>query len=601
MFNTFGVRHWVACLPGCCAVAGLLVTLLGVSPANAQQAVPSTAPAKVRIVLAGDSTVTDESGWGLGFAAYLKPELAECVNTAKGGRSSKSFRDEGHWQKALDAKGTYVLIQFGHNDQPGKGPERETDPQTTYRANMERYVDEVRAAGGKPVLVTSIARRRFDESGKKVRGDLDAYADVVRAVAKDKGVPLIDLYAMSIDTYESLGRDGCLEFSPVGKDGKVDNTHFNLVGSEMFGRRVAWAMTIVVPESRPLFSLGFPAANFPATRPVQVTTATPGEPTTTAVHPTTAAHDAMAEPKEPPTRQGAKTITVAQDGSGDFRTVQAALAAVPDNNADRTTIRVKPGVYTGPFVVAKSKRNVSLVGENADTTILTYALNVRDPVPAGVPFKMGGNGFIVLGDDFRAENVTFRNNSGDHGQAMALRTQADRGVYRNCRLLGWQDTLLTHSGRQYFVDCYIEGRVDFIYGASTAVFERCEIRSKLGGYVTAASTPQENPVGYLFLDCKLTHDGSNTPTYLGRPWRPFAMVAFVRCELGSHIRPEGWHNWGKPDNEKTARYYEWGNTGPGADRSKRVGWSKELTADEAAKLTARNVLAGSDGWDPTRP
>jgi pectinesterase len=195
--------------------------------------------------------------------------------------------------------------------------------------------------------------------------------------------------------------------------------------------------------------------------------------------------------------------------------------------------------------------------------------------------------------------MTFRNTSGDHGQAMALRLAGDRAVLRDCRLLGWQDTLLTHSGRHYLKNCHIEGRVDFIYGGATSVFDGCDILSKQGGYVTAASTPEDQPFGYVFLNCTLSGDETNTPTYLGRPWRPFASVAFLNCVMGSHIRPEGWHNWGKESNEKTARYAEYKCTGPGADRAKRVAWSRELTDDEAAKYTVKYVLAGKDGWDPT--
>src|SRR5215213_6360052 len=165
------------------------------------------APA-VRIVLAGDSTVTDGAGWGVGFKKSFN-DTAEVVNLAKGGRSSKSFRDEGLWKQVLDAKPDYVLIQFGHNDQPGKGPERETDPNTTFRENLGRYVDEARAIGAKPVLLTSLCRRRWAEDGIHVRSDLAAYAGAAEAVGADKGVPVIDLHARSIEVYESLGPGGC--------------------------------------------------------------------------------------------------------------------------------------------------------------------------------------------------------------------------------------------------------------------------------------------------------------------------------------------------------------------------------------------------------
>ncbi|HEY7091139.1 MAG TPA: pectinesterase family protein, partial [Tepidisphaeraceae bacterium] len=293
----------------------------------------------------------------------------------------------------------------------------------------------------------------------------------------------------------------------------------------------------------------------------------------------------------------AKTITVAADGSGDFKRLQDAVAAVADNNADRTTIHIKPGVYYGQIVIPRAKQNVSFVGEDPATCIISYALNVYDPIPAGTARGKNGNGLVATGAGFQAKNLTIRNTSGDHGQAMALRIQGDRAVLKNCRLLGWQDTLLVHSKRQYFKDCYIEGRVDFIYGAATAVFDHCEIHSKDGGYVTAASTLEDHPFGFVFLNCKLT-SSDNVPTYLGRPWRPFGSVTYVNCDMGGHIRPEGWNNWGKVDNEKTARYAEYNTTGPGANPQKRVGWSKQLTREQAEKITVEAVLAGSDGWKP---
>jgi pectinesterase len=549
------------------------ITLAGDTP-------PSRAAPAVRIALAGDSTVTDDAGWGLGFKKALN-ESAEVVNLSKGGRSSKSFRDEGLWQKVLDAKPDYVLIQFGHNDQPGKGPERETDPKTTYRHNLGRYLDEARSAGAKPVLVTSISRRRWAEDRIHIRSDLTAYVEAAKAVAAEKGVPLIDLHGRSIEVYESLGPNGCELISPKKDDGKLDTTHLNVVGSETFGPLMAWELRRAMPELKRHIR-GY-IRNEKRASATQATTV-PASPEVT---------KRLQARVSAPIPKGAKTITVAPDGSGDFTTVQAAVAAVPDNNADRTTIRIKAGVYSGPIVVTRAQQNVTFLGDGTDKTILTYALNVTDPIPESVPPKMGGNGVIVLGEGFHARDLTFRNTSGDHGQAMALRLQADRCVIHNCRLLGWQDTLLVHSGRQYFRDCYIEGRVDFIYGGATAVFDNCHIHSKDGGYVTAASTPQENTFGFVFLNCKLTGEGE--PAYLGRPWRPHAAVAFLRCEIGGHIRPEGWHNWGKTENEKTARYAEYENTGPGADVSNRVAWAKRLTEPQAAQYTIANIFGG---WDP---
>ncbi len=293
-----------------------------------------------------------------------------------------------------------------------------------------------------------------------------------------------------------------------------------------------------------------------------------------------------------------------------FKTLQAAIDAAPDNAEKPYVILIKPGRYRWQqTLIPKSKRFIHLVGEDPNTTVLSYHLNVYETLKDRRLEKLEGTTLIAQGDDFSATNLTIENTSGDHGQALALRLDGDRAIVRNCRLLGWQDTLMVNNGRQYFRDCYIEGRVDFIFGSATAVFENCELRSKAGGHVTAASTPQEKPFGYVFLRCRLT--GDNTPwepadsakktrplATLGRPWRPYAAVAFIECEMGDHIAPTGWNNWGKPDNEKTARYSEYKSTGPGANPTARVSWSKQLTDTEAAAYTLQNILSGSDSWSP---
>ncbi|OGV60088.1 MAG: hypothetical protein A2X45_25145 [Lentisphaerae bacterium GWF2_50_93] len=539
-----------------------------------------TDKAKLKIVLVGDSTVTGEGGgWGDGFRMRVNPGV-EVINLARGGRSSGSFVAEGRWKQALELKPDYVTIQFGHNDQPGHGPGRESDPETSYRENMLRYVNDAIAAGIKPVLVTPLSRRQWGEDGR-IRSSLQPYADVVQRIAKEKNVLLVDLHKRSIDVYNSLGRDGTKLISPKkGEDG-WDGTHLNLAGGDLFGAIIADEFREIAPE------LGAQMTYW-REKKTNIKVEVPSLP------PNEFAANANKQPPSP-MPQGSRTITVAADGSGDYRTVQEAVAAAPANNSDRTTIRIKPGTYYGCIVVPRSRPNLSFIGENPDTTILTYALNVYDPIPADVPPRMNGNGVIVLGDGFLAENLSFRNTAGERGQAMALRVQADRCVFRNCKLYGWQDTLLASSKRQYFDNCYIEGRVDFIYGGSTAVFENCIIHSKNGGYVTAASTPEDQKYGFVFLNCKLT---GNIPAYLGRPWRPFAYVAYVNCEMGDHIRPEGWNNWGKESNEKTARYMECNNSGPGANTDKRVPWMKKLDPTEAKNFTADAVLGGNDGWKP---
>lgn len=200
---------------------------------------------KVRIVLAGDSTVTDDAGWGKGFAKLLTGDV-EVVNLSKGGRSSKSYRAEGWWKKCLELKPNYILIQFGHNDQPGKGPERETDPETTFRDNIIRYVDEARAAGATPIVVTSLSRRQWGKDAK-IQSTLVPYVESVKKLAAEREVPLIDLHARSIELYEKMGRDGCLEISPRTEKDGVDGTHLNARGAEVIAPLVASELRRAVP------------------------------------------------------------------------------------------------------------------------------------------------------------------------------------------------------------------------------------------------------------------------------------------------------------------------------------------------------------------
>jgi pectinesterase len=309
-----------------------------------------------------------------------------------------------------------------------------------------------------------------------------------------------------------------------------------------------------------------------------------------------------------------RTISVALDGTGDFKNVQEAVNAAPDNAATPTLIHIKTGTYAGQVEIPRTKTHLTFQGDDAANTILSWDHNVYDPPPPGA--TQFDPGFHVAAADVRATGITFRNTSGDHGQALAVRVDADRVAFTKCRFLGWQDTLMVNNGRQYFGECYIEGRVDFIYGSGTAVFDRCEIHSKNGGYITAANTPAEKPFGLVFLDCRLTGDNvpwqpsSTNPAttlrasrpdaraFLGRPWRPDACVTFIRCWMGDHIRPEGWNNWGKASNEQTARYSEYQSSGPGGSPEKRVSWAKQLTAEQAGHYTIGNILAGADLWDP---
>ena len=525
--------------------------------------------APVKIVLVGDSTVTDSAGWGLGFAQFIA-DGATVINTSRGGRSSMSFIKEGSWEKALALKGDYYLIQFGHNDEPGK-PGRSTTL-AEYRAYMERYVDETRAAGAVPVLVTSLVRRQFGDpaDSHKITSSLTEHADIVRAIAREKQVPLVELHDLSRALCEKIGREGCYAFSPK-KEGGYDGTHLNSEGYVLFGRIVAEELRRGVPS----------LAQFIRREPRNA---------------------------KPEAAEKKYDAVVAFDGSGTHTTVQAAIAAAPENATKPFLILIKPGSYSGQIIVPKTKRNLRLVGEDAAGTVLTYALNVKETDDATNP-QFKGTGVIVLADDLQAENITFQNTSGDHGQALALRVDGDRAVFKQCRLLGWQDTLMINNGRQYFQNCYVEGRVDFIYGSATAVFDHCEIHSKNGGHITAASTPEDHPFGFVFLQCRLS--GDPTPwdktapvkgppmADLGRPWRPFGQVAYIECEMGDHLKPDGWNNWGKPENEKTARYSEYKSSGPGARPEARVKWSRQLTDEQAKTYTVSNILSGKDAWNPS--
>ncbi|MBB5034826.1 rhamnogalacturonan acetylesterase [Prosthecobacter vanneervenii] len=201
---------------------------------------------RTRVALAGDSTVTDKAGWGAAFAKLLGPK-AECLNFAGGGQSSKSFRDSGNWKKVIDSKPAYVLIQFGHNDMPGKGPKRETDPATTYPENLTRFIQEARAIGAKPILVTSLARRTFDNG--KIRGELKPWADAATEVAAEQKVPLVDLFTRSVELHNRLGIAESDTFNPPGKDLKTtDHTHLNAHGAEVIAGIIAEELRKVAPD-----------------------------------------------------------------------------------------------------------------------------------------------------------------------------------------------------------------------------------------------------------------------------------------------------------------------------------------------------------------
>ena len=549
----------------------------------------------ITIFTIGDSTMANKSlvggnperGWGQMLSRYFSADIV-IDNHAVNGRSSKRFIDEGRWDKVLGKlkKGDYVFIQFGHNDEKSD-EKRHTDPGTTFDANLKRFVEEARAKGAIPVLFNSIVRRNFgktnadavaqavvqddiregidpnapqaeEKAGARLIDTHGAYLDSPRNVARELDVPFVDLNRITHDLVERMGPETSKQLFvwvapntvPALPDGREDNTHLNVRGAAT----VAWLAVQEVIKVVP------------------------------ALKPYVRHYD----------------FVVAKDGSGDFFSVQEAINAVPDFRKNvRTTILVKRGVYKEKIVIPASKINLSLIGE--DGSVLSYddyadKLNCFDEKTG----TSGSASCYIYAPDFYAENLTFENTSGPVGQAVACFVSADRAYFKHCRFLGWQDTLYTYGKgcRQYYEDCYIEGTVDFIFGWSTAVFNRCHIHSKTKGYVTAPSTDQGQKYGYVFYDCRLTADEGVTGVYLSRPWRPYAQAVFVRCDLGGHIMPAGWNNWGNVENEKTAFYAEYQSRGAGANPKARASFSHQLHNLEG--YTMEEVLAGTDGWNPMK-
>lgn len=295
-------------------------------------------------------------------------------------------------------------------------------------------------------------------------------------------------------------------------------------------------------------------------------------------------------------------LYVAADGSARFKSVQEAIMAVPSGSRDNPVIiHVAPGTYHELIYVQREKRYFTLEGENATNTILSFNLYAGMTNAEGRPigtFKTPST--TIDADDFSAKNLTFENAAGPVGQALAIRVDGDRARFDHCRFLGWQDTILLNRGRQYFDDCYICGHVDFIFGAATAWFEKCEIHALRNGYLTAASTPADTPFGFVFSHCRITGE-PGVRTFLGRPWRTYASTIYLNCQMSEVVRPEGWNDWKKPEAHTTARYAEFNSTGEGAKPADRPDWTRQLTEAEAKEITVEKVLGGADGWNPALP
>ncbi|GAA4159527.1 hypothetical protein GCM10022217_22360 [Chryseobacterium ginsenosidimutans] len=305
-------------------------------------------------------------------------------------------------------------------------------------------------------------------------------------------------------------------------------------------------------------------------------------------------------------------ITVSKDGKGNFTTIQQAIDAVENGSSTRTKILIKSGIYKEKITIPETKGAILMEGENPENTIITYDDFASKKNSEGKDIGTTNSSTIFIhSNDFTAKNISFENSSGRVGQAVAVLTSGDRISFENCRFLGNQDTLYlkgvqdlenkTKPSRNYFKNCYIEGTTDYIFGAGTAVFENCTIFSKeSASYVTAASTPQENEFGFVFINSKIIGNAKEKSVYLGRPWRPFAKTVYIDCEINETIKTEGWHNWGKPDAEKTTLYAEYNSKGAGANITKRISWSHQLTKEESKKYTSQNILKGNDNWNPKK-
>ncbi len=535
---------------------------------------------RITVFMIGDSTMANKSitggkperGWGHVLGGFFTEDII-VDNHAVNGRSSKSFIDEGRWDKVLSRikPGDYVVIQFGHNDEKPKA-DRHTDPGTTFDANLERFVNESRERGATPILMNAIVRRNFlapcDQPGhivasdNQVEGDTlydthGAYLDSPRNVAKKLNVPFVDANKITHELVQGLGREESKKLYmwvepntvPAVPKGSVDNTHLNIYGARVVAGLLVDAMAEVVP----------------------------------ALAPYVRHYD----------------FVVAKDGSGDFFTVQEAINAVPDFRKEgRTTIYIRKGVYKEKLIIPASKINVSLIG--AEDAVISGDDYASKPNRFGENMSTSGSASCyIYAPDLICENLTFENTAGRVGQAVACFVAGDRVIFRNCRFLGNQDTLYNFGKhcRQYFEDCYIEGTVDFIFGSSTAVFNRCTVHSLSKGYLTAPSTPQDEAYGYVFIDCRLSAADGVEKVYLARPWRPYAKSVFIHCEMGGHILPVGWHNWNKKDAEKTIFFAEYENTGAGAATKKeRAKFGHQLKNLKGYSI--EEILAGEDGWNP---
>lgn len=290
-------------------------------------------------------------------------------------------------------------------------------------------------------------------------------------------------------------------------------------------------------------------------------------------------------------------FSVAQDGTSEFTSIQKAIDACKAFPDQRVTIFVKNGTYREKIVVPSCNSQLTIIGESAENTIISYD-DYFDKTDRGRNSTFYTYTLKVEANDFILENITVENTAGPVGQAVALHVEGDRCVFNHCRFLGNQDTVYAAGrfSRMLFSNCYVEGTTDFIFGEATAFFERCSLHAKSNSFLTAASTPEGKPFGFVFQDCKITAASGVDKVFLGRPWRSYAKVVFLNCEMGDFITPEGWDNWSKPENEKSVFFAEYNNSGAGSKTENRVNWALRLSDKDTTGYSKENVFAPL-GWE----
>jgi pectinesterase len=284
-------------------------------------------------------------------------------------------------------------------------------------------------------------------------------------------------------------------------------------------------------------------------------------------------------------------ITVAHDGSGDFKTIQSAIDACKSFPPSRITIFIKNGVYHEKIRIPACNTRINLTGEDKEKTVISFD-DFFSKVNRGPNSTFYTYTLLVEADDCVLSNLKIENTSGPVGQAVALHISGNRCAVINCNIIGNQDTLYATGelSCQYFKGCYIEGTTDFIFGSATALFDDCTIHSQANSFITAANTQKGKKYGFVFLNCKLTAAQGINSVFLGRPWRDYANVVFMKCNLGSHILSQGWSNWDNTTRDRTAFFAEFQNMGAGSDTARRVKWSRQLTPSEAEAYTPSEIL-----------